>query len=277
MKRLNVAALLSVLVVGVFSVGCGGEVEEAGPEMEAPTVMLRPLIDNVDTESRLVAAVRGPGQIGYLVPRSARRSGEIVTTFQVQNTSPLALAGFTVQEFWYDEAGDTLTGGEFRMRRPLLQEEVVEITLRVPRNSRAVRSNYEFSHQNGVIEAVEFEEMPEPTAIVDEEVEVRRIDTDENINFLFQKTPFERFPNIEQFTQTAQYGKYAHHTEAINGEQAVTTGIHHGGATYADEAGIRPTGFKRPNQPCPQLITRHLARDNTDGDICVCLLGHRGT
>ena len=169
MKRLSVVALLSVLVVGVFSVGCGGEGGEAGPEMEAPTVMLRPLIDNVDTESRLVAAVRGPGQIGYLVPRSSRAGGQIFTTFQVQNTSALALAGFTVQEFWYDEAGDTLTGGEFRMRRPLLQDEVVEITLRVPRNSRAVRSNYEFSHQNGVIEANEFEEMPEPTSIVDED------------------------------------------------------------------------------------------------------------
>ena len=179
MKRLNTMALLGMVAAGIASVGCGGEAEVAGPELQAPTVMLRPLIDAVDTESRLVAAVRGPGQIGYLVPRSSRASGEIVTTFQVQNTSPLALAGFTVQEFWYDEAGDTLTGGEFRMRRPLLQDEVVEITLRVPRNSRAVRSNYEFSHQNGVIEAIEFEEMPEPTAVVDENGVLVDVETEE--------------------------------------------------------------------------------------------------
>ena len=179
MKRLNTMAILGMVAVGIASVGCGGEAEVAGPELQAPTVMLRPLIDSVDTESRLVAAVRGPGQIGYLVPRTSRASGEIVTTFQVQNTSTLALAGFTVNEFWYDEAGDTLTGGTFRMRRPLLQDEVVEITLRVPRNSRAVRSNYEFSHQNGVIEAVEFEEMPEPTAVVDENGVLVDVETEE--------------------------------------------------------------------------------------------------
>ena len=179
MKRLNTMALLGMVAAGIASVGCGGEAEVAGPELQAPTVMLRPLIDAVDTESRLVAAVRGPGQIGYLVPRSSRASGEIVTTFQVQNTSALALAGFTVNEFWYDEAGDTLTGGTFRMRRPLLQDEVVEITLRVPRNSRAVRSNYEFSHQNGVIEAIEFEEMPEPTAVVDENGVLVDVETEE--------------------------------------------------------------------------------------------------
>lgn len=179
MKRLSAVAPLGIVVAGMAFVGCGEEIVELGPEMEAPTVMLRPLIEAVDTDSRLVAAVRGPGQIGYLVPRSARAGGEIVTTFQVQNTSPLALAGFTVQEFWYDEAGDTLTGGEFRMRRPLLQDEVVEITLRVPRNSRAVRSNYEFSHQNGVIEANEFEEMPEPTAIVDEDGVLVDVETEE--------------------------------------------------------------------------------------------------
>ena len=179
MKRLSTVAPLGIVVAGMAFVGCGEEIVESGPEMEAPTVMLRPLIEAVDTDSRLVAAVRGPGQIGYLVPRSARAGGEIVTTFQVQNTSPLALAGFTVQEFWYDEAGDTLTGGEFRMRRPLLQDEVVEITLRVPRNARAVRSNYEFSHQNGVIEANEFEEMPEPTAIVDEDGVLVDVETEE--------------------------------------------------------------------------------------------------
>ena len=57
--------------------------------------------------------------------------------------------------------------------------EVVQLTLRVPRNARAVRSNYEFSHQNGVIEANEFEEMPEPTAIVDEDGVLVDVETEE--------------------------------------------------------------------------------------------------
>ena len=48
MKRLSTVALLGIVAAGIASVGCGGEAEVAGPELQAPTVMLRPLIDNVD-------------------------------------------------------------------------------------------------------------------------------------------------------------------------------------------------------------------------------------
>ena len=73
-----------------------------------------------------------------------------------------------MDEFWYDSDGETVTGDSHRMRRPFLVDEVVEITLRVPRDSRMDRSNYEFTHQNGVVEANVFEEMEEPTPVEEE-------------------------------------------------------------------------------------------------------------
>jgi hypothetical protein len=176
MRRLNIVALIGFLAVGAAAVGCGGgaaESEEgAAPvvEMRPPTTQLRPLLDQVEADTRLVAVLRGPGQIGYLPPRSARQGSEIVTTFTIKNVSTGPLAGFKVNEFWYDDNGDTLTGGQYRMKRPLFANEVLQVTLRVPRNARATRSNYEFSHQGGVIEATEFEEMEEPTAIVEDGV-----------------------------------------------------------------------------------------------------------
>lgn len=175
MRRLNVAALISFLAVGAAAAGCGGgaaEVEEGAPvvEMRAPTTQLRPLLDQVENDSRLVAVLRGPGQIGYLPPNSQRQGNEIVTTFTIKNVSTGPLAGFKVNEFWYDDNGDTLTGGQYRMKRPLFENEVLQVTLRVPRNARATRSNYEFSHQGGVVEATEFDEMEEPTAIVEDGV-----------------------------------------------------------------------------------------------------------
>ena len=172
MRWLRNAALLGVLMAGVVAVGCGGEevVEENLVEMAAPTVQLRPLLNAVDDDSRIVAAIRGPGNIGYLAPLSGRQGGDIVTTFRVKNVSDGALAGFTVNEFWYDDDDGVLTGGQYRMRRPLMKDEVIEITLRTPRNASATRSNYEFSHQNGVVEATEFDEMEDPTAIVDDGV-----------------------------------------------------------------------------------------------------------
>ena len=174
MRRLNIMALIGLLAVGAAAVGCGGadESEEGSPvvEMRPPTTQLRPLRDQVEADTRLVAVLRGPGQIGYLPPRSARQGSEIVTTFTIKNVSTGPLAGFKVNEFWYDDNGDTLTGGQYRMKRPLFANEVLQVTLRVPRNARATRSNYEFSHQGGVIEATEFEEMEEPTAIVEDGV-----------------------------------------------------------------------------------------------------------
>ena len=38
----------------------------------------------------------------------------------------------------------------------------------MPRDSRMDRSNYEFTHQNGVVEANVFEEMEEPTPVEEE-------------------------------------------------------------------------------------------------------------
>ena len=61
-----------------------------------------------------------------------------------------------------------MTGDSYRMRQPFLQDAIIEVTLRVTNDSRMARSNYEFSHQNGVVEANLFEEMEEPNTSLQE-------------------------------------------------------------------------------------------------------------
>jgi hypothetical protein len=161
----------------MVAVGCGGG-EAAAPAEEVPPAVeigLRELLDS-ERDTRLVAAMRGPGQVGYLQPRSRRDGNEMVTTFRIKNISTGALAGFKVDEFWYDDAGDTVTGGSFRKREPFLPNEVIEVELRIPRNSRMSRSNYEFSHQNGVVEANLFDEMEEPTPVEEEAEDTEEAD-----------------------------------------------------------------------------------------------------
>ena len=174
MRRLNLVALLGAVVVGLVAVGvavgCGspdaGDVgSDAATAVQGPSI--RELLER-EGDSRLVATMRGPGQIGYLPPVTRREGNAIVTVFRIKNISTGALAGFKVDEFWYDSDGETVTGDSHRMRRPFLVDEVVEITLRVPRDSRMDRSNYEFTHQNGVVEANVFEEMEEPTPVEEE-------------------------------------------------------------------------------------------------------------
>ena len=170
MRGLRLAALFGCFVAIGMSFGCGGEEVEAEERPLAVAINLRAALES-QGESELVATIRGPGQVGYLQPISRRQRNEMVTTFRVQNTSTNALAGFTVDEFWYDRAGDTVAGGSFRMQQPFLPGQIIEIEIRIPRDRRMARNNYEFSHKNGVIETTLFEEMDEPTPLEEEEGE----------------------------------------------------------------------------------------------------------
>ena len=169
MRCLRIAALLGCFVAIGMSLGCGGEEVEAVERPLAVEINLREALANKG-ESDLVATIRGPGQVGYLQPVSRRQRNEMVTTFRIQNNSTGALAAFKVDEFWYDRGGDTVSGGTFRMDQPFLAGQIIEVEIRIPRDRRMSRNNYEFSHKNGVIEATLFEEMDEPTPI-EEEVE----------------------------------------------------------------------------------------------------------
>jgi hypothetical protein len=180
MKFTNTAFV--VLLAGVLALAaCGGsgspEAEEmadqgegvigdtqpeASPEAMAAAASLTARLEN--SEVVLVATQRGSAPIDYTQPRATREANFIVTTFLVRNQSDNALAGFQVDEFWFDADGNTVTGDRVRFRQPIMNGEVVEVELRVPRNPAMDRSNYEFSHQNGDIEPNLVEELPEPEA-----------------------------------------------------------------------------------------------------------------
>jgi hypothetical protein len=81
-----------------------------------------------------------------------RKGATIVTTIRVKNISPGPIAGFRVDEFWYDKAGETVAGSPtFRLRKPLMPNEVVDVVLTVPVNPKMDRNQYKFEHANGKI------------------------------------------------------------------------------------------------------------------------------
>jgi hypothetical protein len=106
---------------------------------------------------RLVAPVRGIAQLGYTKPvvKPGKIDGRdfVITTIAVKNMANGSIAGLKVDEFWYDKAGDPVTGDTFRHPKPLLPGEVITITLRTPRNPKMDRNQYNFSHANGDIKA----------------------------------------------------------------------------------------------------------------------------
>ena len=103
------------------------------------------------------APVRGVAQLGYTKPVVKRGTigGKpfVITTIQVKNMATGAIAGLKVDEFWYDKAGNPVTGDNYRHPRPLQPGEVITITLETPSNPAMNRNQYNFSHANGEIKA----------------------------------------------------------------------------------------------------------------------------
>jgi len=104
---------------------------------------------------RLVAPIRGEAPLGYTKPivKPAKVGGKdfIVTTMQVKNLANGSIAGLKVDEFWYNRAGDPVTGANYRHPRPLQPGEVITVTLQTPRNPAMDRNQYKFEHANGTI------------------------------------------------------------------------------------------------------------------------------
>ena len=104
---------------------------------------------------RLVAPIRGEAPMGYTKPvvKPAKIDGRdfVVTTMRVKNLATGAIAGLRIDEFWYNKAGDPVTGANFRHPKPLQPGEVITVTLQTPRNPSMDRNQYKFEHANGTV------------------------------------------------------------------------------------------------------------------------------
>ena len=184
MKRLNRALLFGVMGLLIITVACGGGAAEETPAEGAEAAPVAAPVDPAaraaadrlvarlaNADITLVPTQRGTAQITYMQPVASRESNFIVTTIRVKNVAENAIAGFQVDEFWFDVDGNTVTGDQVRFRAPMLVGEVRDIELRVPRVPSMDRSNYEFSHQNGDIVATLLDEIEAPPEPEEEEEE----------------------------------------------------------------------------------------------------------
>ena len=172
MTRVSRVLLFGFLACTLAAAACGGsepeaaegEAVEAGPAPPSPEAVAAAnrLTQRLGDDLQLVPTQRGLAEIGYTEPEASRDGDFIVTQIRVKNLAENAIAGFQIDEFWFDRDGNTVTGDSVRFREPLLVGQVVDIELRVPRTRNMNSSNYEFSHQNGEIKATELEEIEDP-------------------------------------------------------------------------------------------------------------------
>ena len=179
MKYLSRALAFGVMVSIAATAACGGGaeeevaaeaavVEEVDPRAAAAA---RRLAARLGEGLELVPTQRGLAEIAYTQPQARRERDFIVTSIRIKNLAENAIAGFAVDEYWFDREGNTVTGDQVRFREPILVGAIRDIELRVPRVSGMDRSNYEFTHQNGDIKATLFDEIEDPPEPEEEEGE----------------------------------------------------------------------------------------------------------
>ena len=180
MQYLSRALVFGVMVSIAATAACGGAAEEEAAAAEAAPVeevdpraaaAARRLAARLGEGLELVPTQRGLAEIAYTQPVARRERDFIVTSIRIQNLAENAIAGFSVDEYWFDREGNTVTGDQVRFREPILTGEIRDIELRVPRVRGMDRSNYEFTHQNGDIKATLFDEIEDPPEPEEEEGE----------------------------------------------------------------------------------------------------------
>ena len=99
-----------------------------------------------------VKPVKGIAVINVLKPVVKLQGTEVVTTIKVKNLSYGSIAGLKLDEYWYDKAGNIVTGDSRRVMKPIMPDEIVTIELRTPKDPKMNRNTFQFSHANGKVQ-----------------------------------------------------------------------------------------------------------------------------
>jgi hypothetical protein len=100
---------------------------------------------------KLISPVRGEAQVEVTKSDTRLVGGEVVTKIRVKNVSTAPIAGFKVEENWYDKARTPIGGGVYRHTKPFMVDEVIEVTIRSPRKPGMDTNQLQLSHANGVV------------------------------------------------------------------------------------------------------------------------------
>ena len=136
MNRLSQRALATLAAIGVL-------LAPVAAQTPAPAAPAAP--------RKLISPQRGDANIEITKPDTKVPGTEVLTVILVKNVSPAPIAGFKVEENWYDKAGNPVGGGIYRHAKPLMPNEVIRVELKTPKSPKMNTNQYQFTHANGSV------------------------------------------------------------------------------------------------------------------------------
>jgi hypothetical protein len=127
---------------------------------QAPAPKFTPILSGKE----FTAPIRGKVDVEFTRPVTKREKDLVITTLDVKNLSNGPIARLTVEEIWYDKAGEVIGGGRGVINGVLAAGKVQTITIETPYNSRFNANNYKFTHANGAVEPKRVDKMVDPDA-----------------------------------------------------------------------------------------------------------------
>ena len=133
--RFGVAATLVAVTVGV------------APALAQQAPDLKPVLAG----RSFMAPLKGEAVVDFTKANIKRDKALVTASFFVKNMSNRPIARLTVDDTWYDDKGQVVTGGRGVIQGLLAPGEVQEMVIETTFNQQMKSNNWSFSHANGTV------------------------------------------------------------------------------------------------------------------------------
>ena len=139
-----------------------------GGELIAQTTTTNPAappMKSVLAGKKLTPPIRGEAALEWVDPKPEKKGDMVITKMTVRNASAAPIARLTINETWYNKAGNNVTAGRGVINGLLQPGEVAVVEITTPWKEGMSGFQRQYSHANGTIKPVKVQklEVPKPT------------------------------------------------------------------------------------------------------------------
>jgi hypothetical protein len=135
----------------------------AGVALSAQATQAPPMT-SVLAGKKFTPPVRGEALIEFTQPVTKALPGKnmVQTVMKVRNSSVAPIARLTVNEIWYDKAGENVAGSRAVINGLLQPGEIQTLTIQTPYSPKMSSNNWVFTHANGTVKTAKVKTLEAP-------------------------------------------------------------------------------------------------------------------